>query len=421
MKKFLSVLLAAVMTLSLFANVFADSLDYEAGVEDSDFGSAIRLVALTITEPAAGVPVTDAVPTPAAGAKYKVTYRWLDGNTLEPVTTETFEAGGRYRLEYEVIPNLAYWFENTTEICLNNVYSTPDTLESRLMKGYYEWTLIEYLHTIRFPQFPEPKIGDPGVLELEDAQTDGYVITCQYTDPNTYAPAKQVVEGKCYMLQMIATPKPGFAFVPDTEVYVDGEKFDGLCSVGTTAVVTKLVGFGLQEVTDIAIQIEEPRANAALATTAEALTSGFTIGEFITWYELHVSPDWEYTTGVATYAEKGKSYCLQFYAYAEDGYRMAEKLNITVNGKPARIYHLENYGSYSFIQVNMGEVGDVAGDLNGDSFLNTDDVVALLLYLTMPDMYPLQAEAEFTKDGVVNVDDAVQLLLHITMPDLFPL
>ena len=61
------------------------------------------------------------------------------------------------------------------------------------------------------------------------------------------------------------------------------------------------------------------------------------------------------------------------------------------------------------------------GDLDDIEGVDTNDVVALLLYLTMPDIFPMDANADFTGDGAVTTDDAVILLLHISMPDVFPL
>ena len=39
----------------------------------------------------------------------------------------------------------------------------------------------------------------------------------------------------------------------------------------------------------------------------------------------------------------------------------------------------------------------------------------------MPDLFPIDQNADYTGDGKVTSDDVVQLLLHISMPDLFPL
>ena len=63
------------------------------------------------------------------------------------------------------------------------------------------------------------------------------------------------------------------------------------------------------------------------------------------------------------------------------------------------------------------------GDIDTNASVNTDDVVALLLYITMPDVFSLPAgvDADFTQDGEVDAEDVVLLLLHVSMPDNFPL
>lgn len=63
----------------------------------------------------------------------------------------------------------------------------------------------------------------------------------------------------------------------------------------------------------------------------------------------------------------------------------------------------------------------ILGDIDDNAEVTTDDVVQLLLYIAMPDMFPISAEADFTGDGLVTTEDAIQLLLHIAMPDMFPL
>ena len=63
----------------------------------------------------------------------------------------------------------------------------------------------------------------------------------------------------------------------------------------------------------------------------------------------------------------------------------------------------------------------LAGDLDGNETVNRDDVVKLLLHVTMPGRFPIEADADFTGDGKINRDDVVKLLLHVTMPNRFPL
>ena len=61
------------------------------------------------------------------------------------------------------------------------------------------------------------------------------------------------------------------------------------------------------------------------------------------------------------------------------------------------------------------------GDLDGNEKVNTDDVFQLLLYISLPDMFPVKGDADFTGDNAVTTDDVFQLLLHISLPDMFPL
>ena len=61
------------------------------------------------------------------------------------------------------------------------------------------------------------------------------------------------------------------------------------------------------------------------------------------------------------------------------------------------------------------------GDLDGNGQVNADDVVALLLYVSMPDVFTIQGNGDLDHSGAVNTDDVVMLLLHVSMPDTFPL
>ena len=63
----------------------------------------------------------------------------------------------------------------------------------------------------------------------------------------------------------------------------------------------------------------------------------------------------------------------------------------------------------------------IPGDIDGNEQVNTDDVIALLLHVSMPTTFPIDAEADFTCDGFITTDDVIQLLLHVSMPNTFPL
>ena len=63
----------------------------------------------------------------------------------------------------------------------------------------------------------------------------------------------------------------------------------------------------------------------------------------------------------------------------------------------------------------------IPGDIDGSGEVNRDDVVTLLLHVSMPDAFPLTIPADYNGDGLVTRDDVIQLLLHVSMPDAFPL
>jgi len=65
--------------------------------------------------------------------------------------------------------------------------------------------------------------------------------------------------------------------------------------------------------------------------------------------------------------------------------------------------------------------GNILGDLNGDDSVNDDDVILLLWHTLLPDMYPIEGEADFNADGSVNDEDVIYLLWHTLLPDLYPL
>ena len=61
------------------------------------------------------------------------------------------------------------------------------------------------------------------------------------------------------------------------------------------------------------------------------------------------------------------------------------------------------------------------GDLDDRPGVDTNDVIQLLLHVSMPGQFPINGEADFTGDGQVTTEDVIQLLLHVSMPDMFPL
>lgn len=60
------------------------------------------------------------------------------------------------------------------------------------------------------------------------------------------------------------------------------------------------------------------------------------------------------------------------------------------------------------------------GDFTDDGAVTREDVIELLLHVSMPDVFPLRYCADFTDDQAVTREDVVELLLHVSMPGTFP-
>ena len=63
----------------------------------------------------------------------------------------------------------------------------------------------------------------------------------------------------------------------------------------------------------------------------------------------------------------------------------------------------------------------VPGDLDESGAVTREDVLILLLHVSMPTAFPISIPADYTGDDQITRDDVLQLLLHISMPDTFPL
>lgn len=93
-----------------------------------------------------------------------------------------------------------------------------------------------------------------------------------------------------------------------------------------------------------------------------------------------------------------------------------------VTGENADTFDVTNFVAH-FVEAAGSPIAQLPGDLDESGQLTAEDVVVLLLYISMPDLFPLSPDvnADLNGDGAVTASDAIKLLLHISMPDLFPL
>ncbi len=63
----------------------------------------------------------------------------------------------------------------------------------------------------------------------------------------------------------------------------------------------------------------------------------------------------------------------------------------------------------------------MAGDVNGDGVVDSDDAIYLLRFTFNPDSYPLHASGDVDGSGSIDSDDAIYLLRYTFNSDLFPI
>ena len=72
-----------------------------------------------------------------------------------------------------------------------------------------------------------------------------------------------------------------------------------------------------------------------------------------------------------------------------------------------------------FVFAETAEPVNTPGDIDGNAIVDTDDVIRLLLHISLPDLFPLEMDVEFSGDGELTSEDVIQLLLYVSLPDLF--
>ena len=181
---------------------------------------------------------------------------------------------------------------------------------------------------------------------------------------------------------------------------------------------------------DIELLIAEPYAGQTPATTCQLLSEGCQLYKTdpITWTATE-------TGKILKPGEKfqeGKSYTLSIWVAAKDGYRFQvdagynPKMTGTINGNlppfiqkayeqdPQEVVEL----TYTFSNIRAGAL---RGDLNGDGWVDNQDVEYLLWHTLFPTEYSLNQDGNL--DGVSGVDnrDVEYLLWHTLFPETYPL
>ena len=102
-----------------------------------------------------------------------------------------------------------------------------------------------------------------------------------------------------------------------------------------------------------------------------------------------------------------------------DDYEGVYRVNIT------GIYYTDGTAAELNYKVDFFDVNAVSsavpGDMNSDSQVNNEDVVALLWHTLFPEEYPLSVSGDLNKDSVADNNDVTLLLWHTLFPEENPL
>ena len=73
------------------------------------------------------------------------------------------------------------------------------------------------------------------------------------------------------------------------------------------------------------------------------------------------------------------------------------------------------------VNGNVNILNILRGDVNGDTFVDSNDAIHLLYHTLLPERYEINQNGDFDGDGYVNSNDAVYLLYFTVLPDRYPL
>lgn len=384
------------------------------------FLEKIEIVKLTLPEPEIGGNVADFVVTAPENANYTVVTGWYDTVAGEYMESGTFADGGSYELMYDVYANDGFDFSDELEVYLNGEYHEDFNGNSNNIWGYKTYSFLEKINSVAFPAFPTANPGDSVDVSLETPAGVNYTLLGAWLEMETLEAATSLEEGKDYLLAYMAQPNDGYEFADDVKITVGGKAFTGLVESSEFFVIAaKAYNFGAETISSVDLTVPLPELGASVGEVTLPENVHYSADEW--QWEGDDDKDYHNGTYAAEVFEAGQYYYVSMILSADEGYAFTDDTKVTVNGEEADVAYVMNLGSMYLVVVSMGRMGQVTGDMNGDNVIDTDDVIQLLLHVSMPDLFSIDAPGDINGDGEVNTDDAVQLLLHISMPDMFPL
>jgi hypothetical protein len=348
-----------------------------------------------------------------------------------------------YHMTAGIMPMPGYEFTEDTKFYINGelcddfyVYDSDDFAEVS-----YSISFREKITKVEFPALPTVNVGDysfpPQVQAPAGAHYTLEAIWAISTGSYAIEPifGEPFANNNAYYLVLMAEPAQGYEFAEDLVITVGGQDADGMTVINASLVeFAKLYSFGLPVIDTVDIIVPTLRDGQTPGELTTPENAPYSIVGEVDW---GVSDSFsEDIWGVGTVEPgdtfiSGKHYWVSGLLQAAEGYVFADTLTVRVNGIPGVDPTLLGLpGALGDMSLFIGYAGQATGaqpdtpangDIDGNGNVTTEDVIQLLLHVTMPDMFTINVNADYTGDGLVTTEDVIQLLLHVTMPDMFPL
>ncbi len=252
------------------------------------------------------------------GAKYTAQGIWYlsDGNF--PVET-TFKDGSSYELSINITPTAGCEFADTTMVYINGVAHKDSSASKDSLHIYMPYSFAKVVDKIEVTGVTEPKVGEtPSIDGLKVPDGANYTIaSAEWVDTDNYGKEVTVFEaGHAYDLVVDLTPKQGYEFGLETEIYMEGEFF-GRPDSSDWALVFYSKSFKniLSEVKIDDVQEMKVGEKSSTKVTVPQDAKYEAIAEWFVWDETR--KEFKSFDGIF---ESGKTYQIRIAILSDDGY-----------------------------------------------------------------------------------------------------
>ena len=332
---------------------YQDDFSWEVDLYES-FGTEIREVIFTVSEPVEGQSFSDAVPITAtvpSGSKYVVKGNWVQDDTGS--ITGTFTKGNAYYFAYTVYADDGYYLAEDVIVYINGTHYGGFSGNGKTGSGVYRRSMKTLITEVILTNVPKAELGKPlqiGEFALTVPADAKYKASGYWSDESGHQiTSGQVENGKEYELWIDLTSEPGYEFAESYILKINGATHQGdggMESVSYLVCYSFLEQISQIEVTGVVEPVVGQKPDTASLMPAEP--TKYTIFN-ANWIDMA-------TGWVATVFEDGHAYDLTVDAKAAPGYEFAPNVSWKLGkesgkGEPYAFSWCQMNTEYSFAEV----------------------------------------------------------------------